>query len=57
MRRMERRCGLVAALPGIEPGKCLQGHICSTRIALGPLGLRSRFYEPRLIYDALSEGG
>ena len=21
MRRMERRCGLVVALPGIEPGK------------------------------------
>ena len=53
---MEYRCGLVAALPGIEPGKTFRA-VCSTRIALGPLGLRSRFYEPRLIYAHVSQRG
>ena len=53
---MEYRCGLVATLPGIEPGKTFRA-VCSTRIALGPLGLRSRFYEPRLIYGHVSQRG
>ena len=53
---MEYRCGLVAALPGIEPGKTFRA-VCSTRIALGPLWQRSRFYEPRLIYAHVSQRG